>query len=394
MRYSAIVRAVYGAIWAILPEKLEAIAAFVQLKVSGGSSAPEIVAAIRSENTIAAARMQSLSAGTPGSIMVIPLYGIINQRASGDVSGPSGTSVQGFTQQLRQAIADPNIKAIVIDVDSPGGTVAGVDELATEIFNARKQKKITAVSNCLCASAAYWLAAQASEVVVSPSSQTGSIGVYQVHEDDSEFMATQGVKFSIISAGKYKTEGNSFEPLGDDARAAMQGMVEDFYTLFTKAVARGRGVAVKAVVNGFGQGRVLTAQDAVKQGLADRVATLDEVLNKYGVKQGGGASASLHSTAPVASAEHSGIMADATSLCADITALPKSDSPSAGGCTCACDACQEGTCGSCSHEGCDAEEEGCEGCGMASSESAEGEARAQSVAEAEARDRRLRLAAL
>ena len=385
MRYSAIFRAIYSNVWAILPEKLEAIAAFVELKVSGGSAAPEIVAAIRAENQIAAARVQSLSADKPGSVVVMPLYGIINQRASGDVSGPSGTSVQQFTQQFRQAVADPNVKAIVLDVDSPGGTVSGVDELATEIFNARKQKKITAVSNCLCASAAYWLASQASELVVSPSSMTGSIGVYQLHEDDSQALETMGVKISMISAGRYKTEGNSFEPLGDDARTAMQGVVDDFYSLFTKAVARGRGVAVKAVTGGFGQGRCLTAQDAVKQGLADRIATLDEVLQKYGVQTGSGPSGKTHPGIVSEAPENIGILAG-MSTTEDRTAND-------GECACKCDSCIAGDCAACTHEGCNAEEENCQGCGMVSAEETI-EPDGVAVAETEARDRRLRLASL
>jgi len=393
VRYSSIVRAVFGSVWAIMPEKLEAIATFVQMKAEGGAASPEIVAAIRAENQISAARVRSLSADKPGSVMVLPLYGIINQRYAGDFSGPSGTSVQEFTQQFRQAMNDPNVTAIVIDVDSPGGTVSGVDELATEIYNARKQgsKKITAVSNCLCASAAYYIASQANEFCVSPSSLTGSIGVYQLHEDDSTALENLGVKFTFISAGKYKVEGNSYQPLDDEARTAMQGVVDDFYSMFTKAVARGRGVAVKAVLGGFGQGRCLTAQDAVKQGLADRIATLDEVLSKYGVKQSGGASASagLH---PERSAEwiaanpgyaavvdlgENQPVAMGSSRGADDTAS----------CSCSCEECQEGECSACTHEGCDAEAENCEGCGMAAADSDDSSAKA----EAEARERSLRL---
>lgn len=378
MRYSAIVRAVYSSVWAILPEKLEAIAAFLQMKMEGHSAAPEVIAAIRAENGIAAARLKALSSGRPGSVAVLPLYGLINQRVSGDVSGPSGTSVQEFTQQFRQAVNDPNVTAIVIDVDSPGGTVSGVDELAAEIYAARKQKKITAVSNCLCASAAYWLASQASELCVSPSSLTGSIGVYQLHEDDSSALDNMGVKFTFISAGKYKTEGNSFQPLDDEARAAMQDTVDSFYSMFTKAVARGRGVAVKAVVNGFGQGRCLTAQDAVKQGLADRVATLDEVLGKYGVKQSAGTSARADLSGPAISAAGQEPVTD------------QDDEMSAsGGCSCACDACKNDACDACTHEACDAEAEGCQGCGMSLAAKPDPDL---SVAEAEARSRRLQLA--
>jgi signal peptide peptidase SppA len=394
MRYSAIVRAVYSSVWAILPEKLEAIAAFLQMKIEGHSAAPEVIAAIRAENAIAAARVKSLSTGKPGSIAVLPLYGIINQRVSGDVSGPSGTSVQEFTQQFRQAVNDPNVTAIIIDVDSPGGTVSGVDELAAEIFAARKQKKITAVSNCLCASAAYYLASQASEMCVSPSSLTGSIGVYQLHEDDSAALDNMGVKFTFISAGKYKTEGNSFQPLDDEARTAMQGVVDDFYGMFTKAVARGRGVAVKAVVNGFGQGRCLTAQDAVKQGLADRIATFDEVLGKYGVKQSSGASARAGiELTPAQAAANPGFMATVAPGVIKITGqepvTDQDDEMSASRCSCTCDACQNDACDACTHEGCDMEAEGCEGCGMSSAAKPDPDL---SKAEAEARARRLQLA--
>ena len=394
MRYSAIVRAVYSSVWAILPEKLEAIAAFLNMKLAGESATPELIAAIRADNIAAAARVKSLSNGKPGSIAVLPLYGLINQRVSGDVSGPSGTSVQEFTRQFRQVVNDPNVTAIIIDVDSPGGTISGVDELATEIFNARKTKKITAVSNCLCASAAYYLASQASEVCVSPSSLTGSIGVYRLHEDDSAALDNMGVKFTFISAGKYKTEGNSFQPLDDEARTAMQGVVDDFYGMFTKAVARGRGVAVKAVVNGFGQGRCLTAQDAVKQGLADRIASFDEVLGKYGVKQSSSASArAAIELTPEQAAANPAFMATVAPGVIKITGqMPvtdQDDEMSAGSCSCTCDACQNDACDACTHEGCDAEAEGCEGCGMAAVAQPDPDL---SKAEAEARARRLTLA--
>jgi signal peptide peptidase SppA len=383
MSYSAIVRAVYGSVWAILPEKLEAIDAFLKMKLAGGMASPEVIAAIRVDNEISAARAKSLAAGAPGAVAVLPLYGIINQRYAGDFSGPSGTSVQEFTQQFRQALNDPNVKAIVIDVDSPGGTVSGVEELATEIYNGRKQKKITAVSNCLCASAAYWLASQANEVCVSPTSMTGSIGVYQLHEDDSEALAAMGVKMSFISAGKYKVEGNPYQPLDDEARGAMQGTVDDFYGMFTKAVARGRGVAAKAVAAGYGQGRVLTAPDAVKQGLADRIATLDEVLSKYGVKQPGSngtSSSTLENVGLFASAENDDTIVD-----------PGDEDVSSMKCSCSCESCAAGDCAACTNEACTGMAQGCKGCPIAV-DGDDDESKSAARSEAEARDRRLRLA--
>jgi signal peptide peptidase SppA len=134
------------------------------------------------------------------------------------------------------------------------------------------------VANTLAASAAYWLASAASELVVTPSGEVGSIGVFAIHEDYSAALDRVGVKVSLISAGKYKTEGNPFEPLGEEAQAAVQGTVNDYYDMFIRAVARGRGVSQADVIAGFGEGRVVMAEQAVRLGMADRVATIDEVI--------------------------------------------------------------------------------------------------------------------
>jgi len=285
-------RALAGKLWFMHEQKMNEILAFLELKLSGGASSAETLAAIRAANEISAARAKNVSASSSGSVAVIPVYGLIMHRGSMDLSGPGGTSTESLAQQLRQAVNDPNVKAIVLDVDSPGGDVDGVDELATEIYNARKQKKITAVSNCLCASAAYYLASQASEMCVSPSSLTGSIGVYTMHEDDSKYLEDLGVKLTLIKFGENKAEGNNLEPLSDSALAHLQEMVDTFGVMFEKAVARGRAVKQDDVHKKFGQGRVFDAKQAVRLGMADRVATLDEVLQGYGVSRNGSAAAS------------------------------------------------------------------------------------------------------
>lgn len=211
---------------------------------------------------------------------MLPLIGTIVQRADmfTDVSGAA--SVQRFTEKFRAALADPQVGSIVIDVDSPGGQVSGVEELSAEIFNARGQKRIVAVANSLAASAAYWIATAADEVVVTPSGEVGSIGVFAVHEDISGMLEQAGVKVNLVSAGKYKTEANPFEPLGEEARASIQGRVDEYYDQFVSAVARNRGVKRSDVRGGFGEGRVVGAKQAVSLGMADRVATLDETINK------------------------------------------------------------------------------------------------------------------
>jgi ClpP class serine protease len=108
----------------------------------------------------------------------------------------------------------------------------------------------------------------------------GAIGVFAVHEDLSESLAKEGVKVSLISEGKYKTEGNPYEPLSEEARAAIQGRVAEAYDMFVKAVARNRGVKPADVRNGFGEGRVVGAKQALALRMADRVATLDETVER------------------------------------------------------------------------------------------------------------------
>jgi signal peptide peptidase SppA len=285
--YTHIRRALAGKLWFMHEQKMNEILAFLEIKLSGGSSSSEAIAAIRAANEASAARAASASKSGGGAVAVIPIYGVIMHRPSMDLSGPGGTSCEGLSQQLRAALDDPNVKSIVLDIDSPGGDVDGVDELAAEIYSARKQKKISAVSNCLCASAAYYLASQATEIVASPSSLTGSIGVYTMHEDDSQALENLGVKLTLIKFGENKAEGNNLGPLSDSALAHLQEMVDTFGAMFEKAVARGRKVSQEEVHKKFGQGRVFDAKQAVRLGLADRVGTLDDVLQSHGVSRSG-----------------------------------------------------------------------------------------------------------
>ena len=158
----------------------------------------------------------------------------------------------------------------------------------------RESKPIIAQVDPMAASAAYWLAAAASEVVITPSGQAGSIGVYAVHTDVSKLNETLGVAYTYVSAGKHKVELNPDEALSAEARAHMQETVDAYYGQFVSAVAKGRGVPVADVRNGFGEGRMVTAKEAVRLGLADRVATFDETLARMVAgKRGRGAAQAL-----------------------------------------------------------------------------------------------------
>jgi signal peptide peptidase SppA len=216
-----------------------------------------------------------------GSIAVLPLVGPILQRSSiWDFFG--ATNLEQFAASFREALANPGVSTIVLDVDSPGGEIFGTPEMAAEIFAARGVKKIIAVVNSFAASAAYWIASAADELVMTPSGQTGSIGVYALHLDFSKQLEAAGVKATFISAGAYKTDGNDLQPLSDSARGALQKSVDEYYGAFVRAVAAHRGVAQKTVRDGYGQGRVVGAAEAESLGMVDRIATLRETLQRLG----------------------------------------------------------------------------------------------------------------
>lgn len=283
--YMRIVAAVYGNIWAIQQEKLEDITAFLELKMQGELPDGHILADIKAASEVTAARASKAAATGAGSVAVLPLYGMIMQRGNmmGDISGPRGTSVEQFKQQFRQALNDPSVKAIVIDVDSPGGTVSGVDELASEIYGARGKKEITAVVNCLCASAAYYIASSASKIVASPSSQTGSIGVYAALRDDTAALEKAGVKYTLVTYGENKAAGDPRMPTSANAIAELQETVNAFGGMFDKSVGRGRKVSATHVRENYGQGRMFTATQAKNLGMVDDIGTLDDVLAGYGI---------------------------------------------------------------------------------------------------------------
>ena len=285
MKHDLLIAEFFSTPWALMPERLAAFTSIMQRWQAGINATPDIMASISADKDIRAARKQDVArAGQGDSIAVLPFYGVVTQRGNmaDDLSGTGATSTQKFTAALRQALQDPSIGAILIDIDSPGGSVYGVGELANEIMGSRSQKPIIGLANSLAASAAYWVGAACSELYVTPGGEVGSIGVWQAHEDWSKAMDDAGVKTTLISAGKYKTEGHPYAPLDAEAQAFIQSRVEDYYAAFTQGVAKGRGVSVDAVRKDFGQGRVYGAQAALSAGMVNGVLTFDDVVKKMG----------------------------------------------------------------------------------------------------------------
>lgn len=221
-----------------------------------------------------AARGRSAQSGDR-QVAVIQIVGAIANRGHS-----FGVGADEIGAMVDRAVADARVSAIVLDVDSPGGTVTGVPELAAKVRAARDVKPVVAVANGLMASAAYWIGSAAGEVVVSPSGEVGSIGVIMLHEDWTGMLEKEGVKVTEIVAGKYKTEGAPWKELDEEARAFFEGRVAEVYDWFVRDVAANRDDTPANVRKGYGEGRVLGGKDAVKAGLADRVGTLEETIGR------------------------------------------------------------------------------------------------------------------
>lgn len=218
------------------------------------------------------ARMQTgaMEDTAPG-IAVIPVRGVLFYRGSW-----WGSSYEAIRRRFREAVADPSVKAIVLDIDSPGGEASGVFDLTDEIFEAREEKPIYAVANEAAYSAAYAIASAAKEVYLPRTGGMGSIGVIAVHVDQSGFDEKLGFKYTAVYAGKHKNDFSPHEPLSEEAVSILQREIDEVYDLFIETVARNRGLKASAV-RGMEAG-IFMGERAVKEGLADGVRSWDQAM--------------------------------------------------------------------------------------------------------------------
>lgn len=276
MRYSRVLKLLTTAPWALLPEVLDVVVEILARRIAGRPLSDEEI-----EGRIAAGQLRAAARGggaRVGAVAVMPIIGVLLPRAEALERTSGAISTQELTARFDQLAGDPSVSAIVLDVDSPGGSVGGVEEFAERVQAAAARKPVIAIANPTMASAAYWIGSAAAELLVAPSAVVGSIGVYAAHEDLSAALDKEGIKVTLLSAGAKKVFGNPFEPLSDEGRAEIQKHVDAFYAMFVRRVAAGRGVAQKTVREGFGQGGVVGAQEAIDLKMADRIGTLDEAI--------------------------------------------------------------------------------------------------------------------
>lgn len=235
---------------------------------------------------------------TADGIAVIPVQGTLVHKAYGLDAMSGLRTYQDIEQEMLDAATDPEIKGILLDVDSPGGEVAGVFDLADTIYAARSTKPVFAVANNDAFSAAYLLASAADRVFVSRTSGVGSIGVIAGHLDVSGADEKAGYKYTVVHAGARKADFNPHRPLSDEARAVLEAKVNRTYELLVQTVARNRGVSEAAIRET--EAGLYFGDEATRAGLADQVGTrhnalhdLRQVITNQGTKIQPGGEASM-----------------------------------------------------------------------------------------------------
>ena len=210
-------------------------------------------------------------------VAVVDLSGTLMKTVS---SLSSGTSTVNARRQIRQATDDPAVKAILLRIDSPGGTVAGTADLAGEISAAiAAGKPCYAFVEDLAASAAYWIASACTKVFSNATALVGSIGTYSTVADYSAAAAKQGVKVHVIRAGEFKGAGIPGTEITPQQLAEMQRMVNDLNAEFVSAVGAGRKLSAEAVA-GLADGRLHVAKNAISFGLIDGIQSFDATLSQ------------------------------------------------------------------------------------------------------------------
>ncbi|QOJ19956.1 MAG: S49 family peptidase [Gammaproteobacteria bacterium] len=209
-------------------------------------------------------------------VAVIPVVGTLVHRGSTPNAMSGLTGYDALSKWFQAAMNDPAVNAILLELDTPGGEVAGAFDFADQIHAARGQKPVTAMVSDLAASAGYLIASAAGEIVTTRTGRTGSVGVVTAHIDYSKALNNEGVVVTHIYSGAHKVDGHPFAPLPEEVKARWQADIQSLYQLFVQTVARNRGMTIDAVQ--ATEALVYMGDAAVSMGFADKVSTLEATL--------------------------------------------------------------------------------------------------------------------
>lgn len=212
-------------------------------------------------------------------VVVVPIEGILLRRTSPGLFGVSFDMVEHTKKQLRQASDDEDVKAIVVEIDSPGGSVTASDILHKEVKRAREEgKKVVVLMGDLCASGGYYVAVGADKIYAHPTSLTGSIGAIMGGLEFSGLMEEFGVKENVVKSGPVKDILSPTRPMTDAERKILQGVVDGAYGRFVDLVAEGRSMTREELGDST-DGRIFLAPQAKERGLLDEIGYLEDAVD-------------------------------------------------------------------------------------------------------------------
>lgn len=267
--------------WAIQPEKLREIQAIYTAHFRGDKIDIE---AIEARLGRPLANEQQDYEVRDGGVAVLPISGVISNKANMFTRVSGGASAQLLQQQVESMRADPSVRSVVLDLDSPGGNVLGIPALAESIRALASEKPTVACCTGTMASAGYWIGSAANSVYISGlTDYVGSIGVVATHAYDPRSASKQTTE---ITAGKYKRMGSESAPLTAEGKAYIQSQVDEIYRVFVETVAQNRKVSADQVLQHMADGRIFIGQQAIDAGLVDGVSTVDAMVAKLAENPG------------------------------------------------------------------------------------------------------------
>lgn len=263
--------------WAIQPEKLNEIIEIYSRHLRGDKidiKSIEAKAGIAFDNT---AEGYEIIDG----VAVVPVHGVIARRMNLFQQISGGVSTELLGRDIQHALNNDDVHSIILDIDSPGGTVDGTEDVAEIIYNARDIKKIVTLANGVMASGGMWIGSAASQIfIANHTTAVGSIGVVTTHVDYSVQLEQAGVKVTEIFAGKFKRINSEFSPLTQEGEAVIQDLVDYLYSIFVNTIARNRGVDIASVLDYMADGRLFIGRQAIDAGLVDGVFTMNALIDK------------------------------------------------------------------------------------------------------------------
>jgi signal peptide peptidase SppA len=268
----------YDSVWGIVPATLEALCLIAERESDLlAKYSEEALTGLFHKNALSV-RKGSTIYGTRyayerNGIGIVPILGPIFPRANMMTEMSGATSAEMVAKDISILLNNPSIKSILMDIDSPGGAITGISELAKFINESQSIKPIDAFISGTGASAAYWLASAARRITMADTAEAGSIGVVMIGQDTSKRDERNGVRpIEIVSS---QSPLKRVPISSDEGRAKIQRMVDSTADVFIAAVASNRAVSIDKVLSDFGQGDMFIAAEAVKRGMADAVSTFE-----------------------------------------------------------------------------------------------------------------------